>query len=122
VFVLADAADQPVAVRGQPVDGGLEVVDLESQLRSPSSLAIAAGDPGSWSGRTKLESSSTVPPSGSRSMTDLGAGVRNADHSIQKLALHERPALDLKTQPDEERRHRVQVRDGDADMVETSRV
>jgi hypothetical protein len=29
-------------------------------------------------------------------------------------------ALDLKTEPDEERRHRVEVGDGDADMVEAS--
>src|ERR1019366_345895 len=41
----------------------------KATLRSPSSLAIAAGDPGWWSGRTKLESSSRVPPSGGRSMT-----------------------------------------------------
>jgi len=34
--------------------------------------------------------------------------------------LHERPALDLETEPDEERCHRVEVRDGDADMVEAS--
>ena len=47
VLVLADAADQPVAVRGQPVDGGLEVVDLEGHVAQRSSLAIAAGDPGS---------------------------------------------------------------------------
>ena len=41
----------------------------KATLRSPSSLAIAAGDPGWWSGRTKLESSSRVPQSGGRSMT-----------------------------------------------------
>jgi hypothetical protein len=33
---------------------------------------------------------------------------------------HERPALDLETQPDEKRGHRVQVRNGDTDMIETS--
>jgi hypothetical protein len=79
-------------------------------------LAIAAGDPGSWSGRTKLDSSSRVPPSGGRKHDDLGAGVRDADDSVYELHLHERPALE----PDEERRHRVEVRDGDADMVEAS--
>ena len=30
-------------------------------------------------------------------------------------------ALDLKTKPGEERRHRVEVRDGEAGMVEASR-
>src|SRR6476660_8146934 len=38
-------------------------------LRRPSSLAIALGDPGSGSGRAKLESSIAVPPPGGRSMT-----------------------------------------------------
>jgi hypothetical protein len=51
---------------------------------------------------------------------DLGAGVGDADNSVQKLTLHEHPALDLETEPDEERRHRVEVRDGNADMVEAS--
>src|SRR6478735_10577396 len=41
----------------------------KATLRRPSSFAIAAGDPGSWSGRTKLDSSSMVPPPGGRSMT-----------------------------------------------------
>jgi hypothetical protein len=35
VLVLADVADQPVAVRGQPVDGRLEVVDLEGHVAQP---------------------------------------------------------------------------------------
>jgi len=52
---------------------------------------------------------------------DLGARVRDADDRVQELALHEHPrALDLETQPDEERRHRVEVRNGDTHMVETS--
>src|SRR5437016_5157095 len=38
-------------------------------LRSPSSLDMASGDPGSWLGRMKLDSSSPVPPPGGRSMT-----------------------------------------------------
>jgi hypothetical protein len=37
----------------------------------------------------------------------------------RNLALHERAALDLETQSDEERRHRVEVVDSDPDMVET---
>ena len=37
-------------------------------LRRPSSLAIAGGDPGTWSGVTKLASSSRDPPSGGRSI------------------------------------------------------
>jgi hypothetical protein len=71
-------------------------------------LAIAAGDPGSWSGRTKHD--------------DLGTGVGDSDDRVQELAFHDHPPLDLETEPDEERRHRVEVRDGDADMVEASYV
>ena len=48
---------------------------------------------------------------------DLGAGARDADDSVYELPLHERPAFDLETEPDEERCRRVEVRDGDADMV-----
>ena len=52
---------------------------------------------------------------------DLSAGVGDAYDRVQELAFHEHPrALDLETQPDEERRHRVEVRNGDTDMVETS--
>jgi hypothetical protein len=41
VLVLADAAGQPVAVRGQPVDGDLVVVDFEGH-RWPSRPVIPA--------------------------------------------------------------------------------
>jgi hypothetical protein len=38
---------------------------------------------------------------------------------VQELALHEHPrALDLEPQPDEERRDRVEVCNGDTDMIE----
>ena len=54
---------------------------------------------------------------------DLGAGVGDADDSVQKFALHKHPrSFDLETEPNEERRHRVEVRHGDADMVEASYV
>jgi hypothetical protein len=49
---------------------------------------------------------------------DLRARVRDAAHRVQELALHERCALDLETQPDEERCGGLEVCDGDADMVE----
>ena len=50
-------------------------------------------------------------------------GVGDADDSFQELALDGHPrALDLEAQPDEERGHLVEVRDGDADMVEPSYV
>jgi hypothetical protein len=58
-----------VSVRGQPVDGGLEVVDFEGHVAQPQLVGHCAGDPGLWSGRTKLDRSSRVPPSGGRSMT-----------------------------------------------------
>ena len=54
---------------------------------------------------------------------DLGAGVGDSGDCVQELALNEHPrALDLQAEPDEERRHRVEVRDGYADMVEASYV
>jgi hypothetical protein len=83
-------------------------------------LATAAGEPGSWSGRSEARQLQPGTSVGRPQHDDLGAGVGDADDSVYKLALHERPALDLETEPDEERRHRVEVRDGDADMVEAS--
>jgi hypothetical protein len=62
-------------------------------------------------------------PLGRPQHDDLGAGVGDADDGVQELALDGHPrALDLETQPDEERRHRVEVRHGDADVVEASDV
>ncbi len=42
---------------------------MDAMLRRPSSLDGAAGEPGRWSGRARLESSYVVPPSGDCSMT-----------------------------------------------------
>jgi hypothetical protein len=46
----------------------------------------------------------------------------DADDRVHELALYERAALDLEAQPNVKRRHVVEVRDGDADMVESSYV
>src|SRR5580693_5812589 len=51
---------------------------------------------------------------------DVTAGAGDADDGVHEVALYERPAVDLEAQPDEKRRHRVKVRDGDTDMVKTS--
>jgi len=51
---------------------------------------------------------------------DLAAGVGDADDGVHELALHEHSAFELETQPDEERRHLVEVRDRDADVIETA--
>jgi hypothetical protein len=83
-------------------------------------LAIAAGDPGSWSGPLEARELQSGASIGRSQHDDLGAGVRDADDRVHELALHEHPPLDLESQPHEERRHRVEVRDGDAYMVETS--
>ena len=69
----------------------------------------------------RLREARQLQPGASRGRsTTTRRGSRGCD--AHKLALYERPALDLEAQPDEERRHRVEVRDGDADMVETSYV
>jgi len=45
---------------------------------------------------------------------------RGADHRVEELALDEhRRALDLETQPDEERRHLFEIGNGDTNMIET---
>jgi hypothetical protein len=51
---------------------------------------------------------------------EVTAGAGDAGDGVHKLALYERPALDLEAQPDGERPRCVEVRDGDANVVETS--
>src|SRR5580704_3185390 len=65
---------------------------------------MGPGEPGSWPGRPKHD--------------DLGTGVRYADDGVQELALQKRPALSLQAQPGEEGRYRVEISDGDADVIE----
>lgn len=59
----------------------------------------------------------SVPASAGRN-TAISARESGMPTTVQELALHERAALDFDTQPDEERRHRVEVVAGDPHMVE----
>jgi 5-methyltetrahydropteroyltriglutamate--homocysteine methyltransferase len=120
VLVLADAADQPVALRGQPVDGRLEVVDLEGHIAQPQLVGHRGGRSGPVGGPDEARELQPGTSVGRPQHDDLGAGVGDAADRVQELAFHERPALDLETQPDEERRRRVEVSNGDTDMIETS--
>ena len=84
-------------------------------------MAVAAGDPGWWSGPDEARQLKPGTSIGRPQHDDLGAGVGDADDRVQEVARHEHPcALNLETQPDEERHHRVEVRNGDTDMIETS--
>src|SRR3712207_2925515 len=120
-LVLSDATDQAVAVRGQSVDGRLEVVDLEGHVAQPQLVGHRSGR--SWlvvgpDEARQLQSGTSV---GRPQHDDLGAGVGDADDGVQECAFDRHPrALDLEAQRDEERRHRVQVRDRHADVVEAS--
>jgi hypothetical protein len=51
---------------------------------------------------------------------DLGARAGNAEDRVQELALDEHPVPGLQTQRHEQRRHGVEVCDGDAYVVEAS--
>jgi hypothetical protein len=116
VLVLTDPADQSVSFAARPTTAAWRSSTSKQMLRRPSSLAIAVGDPGSWSGPTKRASSTPARPSGGHSMTI--SVRRDPDDRVDELALHEGAALDLETQVGEKRRHRVEVGDGDSDVVE----
>jgi hypothetical protein len=79
---------------------------------------MAAGEPGTESGRTKLESSRRGAIAGRLQHDDLGAGAGDAADRVQELALDERPALDLQAQRHKEGGHDVEICDRDADVVE----
>src|SRR6266566_9313377 len=89
-LVLTDAADQVVAVRGEPVEDRLKVVHLERHVAQPQFVRHGVGrtwfvvwadearqfQPGSSAGRSQHD--------------DLGTGVRYADDGVQELALQNR--------------------------------
>jgi hypothetical protein len=118
VLVLTDPPTSPYPFAARPSTAAWKSSTPKQTLRRPSSLAIAVGDPGSWSGLTKLASSTRVPPLGGRSMT---ISVRDSGMpmtvSMNSPSTNVR-ALDLEIQVGEERRHRVEVGDGDSDVVE----
>src|SRR5439155_12983528 len=113
-----DAPDQAVALRCKLVDNHLEVVHFETDVAQPQLVGHGIGrsrfvvgpdearqlQPGSSVGRTQHD--------------DLGTGVRYANDGVDELAFHKHPAFNHETQPDEERCHRVEVLNGDADVVE----
>src|SRR6266498_911816 len=68
-LVLADATDQSVASVAAQSTAACRSLTSKATLRNPSSLAMASGEPGTESGRTKLESSRRVPSSGGFTMT-----------------------------------------------------
>ena len=122
MLVLTDATDEALAVRSQTVDDLLEVVHLERHVAQPQFVGHRGGDPGSWLGPAEPRQLQLrrVTFVGWPQHDDLGTGVGYAGDGVQKLALHGHPgALDLETQPDEERRHRVEVRDRDSHVVES---
>ena len=77
------------------------------------------GDPGSFSGVTKLDSSSREPPSGGRSITILQRAPGMPQTVSTNSPSTDAGSLDLETEAYEERRRRIEVRDGDSDVVET---
>jgi hypothetical protein len=81
---------------------------------------MAAGEPGTESGRTKARELQAGAIVGRLQHDDLGAGVGNAADRLQELALDERPALDLQAERHEEGRHDIEICDRDADVVEAS--
>ena len=68
-LVLADATDQSIALGSCPIDSRLQVADLEGHVAQSQLVGMAAGEPGTESGRTKRESSRRVPSSGGFSIT-----------------------------------------------------
>ena len=116
VSKLSVPSSVPRARRTVAISGG--IVHLERHVAQPQFVVHGVGrtwfvvwadearqfQPGSCAGRTQHD--------------DLGPGVGYAHDGVQELALQNRPALSLEAQPDEEGRHRVEISDGDADVIE----
>ncbi len=117
-LVLADAGDEPVPVRSDRIESRLQIADLEGNVAQTQLVGHRHGRSGHVVGGD--EARELQPPTvGRLQHRDLAARARDAAHGLHELALHRSGALDLETQPDEERGRRVDVRDGDADVIET---
>src|ERR1035441_4408616 len=79
--VLPDPAAQPVAVHGEPVDGGLEVVNLESDVAQPQLVGHRGRRPGLVVGPDETGKFQPGASVGRPQHDNLGAGVRDADDS-----------------------------------------
>ena len=98
VLVLADVADQPVAVRRQLVDGRLEVVDLESNVAQPELVGHRGGRSGRMGGADETRELQPGTSVGQPKHDDLSAGAWDADDRVEEFALNEHSrALDLET-------------------------
>jgi hypothetical protein len=97
------------------------VVDLEGHIAQPQLVDHGGGRSRVVVGPDEARPLQPRASVGRPQHDDLGAGVGDADDGVQELALHEHPcALDLETQPDEERRRRVEIGNSDSDMIEPS--
>ncbi len=121
VLVLPDAAHEREAVRPQSIDGRVEVIHLEADV-AQSELGGGRGlrppfDGGSVE-RAELQAGAAA---GYTQHDDLGPGVGDTDDRVQELALHDlRRSVLLESQLEKERRHRLEIVDGDTDVVESS--
>jgi len=109
---------QVVAVRGEPLEDRLKVVHLERHVAQPQFVRHGVGRTWFVAGTDEARQFEPGSPAGRPQHDDLGTGVRYANDGVQELALQNRPALRLEAQPDKEGRHRVEISDGDADVIE----
>ena len=109
----------PYPSAARPSTTAWQVVDLEADVAQAQLVGHRGGRSGLVVGPDEARELDRGSSAGRPQHDDLGPRVRDAADGVEELALHERAALDLETQPDEERRHRVEVGDGDPDVVET---
>jgi hypothetical protein len=112
-FVLADATDQPIPSVAAQSTAACRSLTSNDTLRNPSSLAIAAGEPGTKSGRTNLASSRRPPSPGALSMT-ISVRASGMPQTVSKNS----PSTNAL--PHEERGHDIEICDRQADVVEAS--
>ena len=119
VLVLADTADEPVAVGGQLVEGRLEVVDLEGHVAQAELVGHRGRGPGLVVGSDEARELEPVPPPGGRSMTiSLRESGMPVTVSTKSPSTNVRPSTS-RPSPTKNAVTDVEVCDGDADMVET---
>ncbi len=122
VLVLTDATDEAVSVRSHLVDCSLKVDDFERHIAQPELVGHRRWRSGHVVGRDEAREFQSAASAGRPQHHDLAVSTGDTADGLNEFALHRSGAFHLHSECHEERRCGGEVRDGNADMVETLHV
>src|SRR3954469_12748354 len=120
VLVLPDPAHQTVAICREPLDNRIEVVHFEHHVAQSELVRHRGRRPRFVVGPGEARQLEPGTSAGWPQHDHLAAGAGDTGDGVNELAFHGHPALDLETEPDEDRQRPIEIGHRDADMIETS--